>query len=103
MDTPKIDAGRDYEALIGIAMDMGTYAVTGSLPPLGRIFFDLGVRARNDVYRHELADAARGRRPGVCRGFHRADVAANHHRHVASTDVFLADQHNAGRLHHRVG
>jgi hypothetical protein len=35
MDTPKLTHGRDYEALIGIAMDMGTYAVTG--PPTIKI------------------------------------------------------------------
>ena len=31
-----------------------------------------------------------GRRAGVCRSFHRADVAANHRGHVAGADVFLA-------------
>jgi hypothetical protein len=41
--------------------------------------------------------------PASVAAFTGADVAANHHRHVASTDVFLADQHNVGRLHHRVG
>ena len=31
-----------------------------------------------------------GRRAGVCRSFHRADVAANHRGHVAGAEVFLA-------------
>ena len=41
--------------------------------------------------------------PGVCRGFDRADVAADHHGHVAGADVFLAHKDDVGRLHHRVG
>jgi hypothetical protein len=41
--------------------------------------------------------------PGVCRCFHRADVTVYHHAHVASANVFLVDQHDVGRLHHRVG
>src|SRR5438132_13690922 len=45
--------------------------------------FDLAVRPRNDVDRHELAHAARGRRAGVGCRLHRADVAADHDRDVA--------------------
>ena len=53
---------------------------------------DFGVRPRNDVHRHELADAARGGGAGVGRGLDRADVAADHHGDVAGADVLLADQ-----------
>ena len=62
----------------------------GVFAALGKNLFDLGVRAGND----ELADATRRGGPGVCRSFHRADVAANHRAHVASADVFFADQHD---------
>ena len=55
------------------------------------------------MYRHELANAPRRRGPGVGRGFYRPDVAPYHHGHVAGADVFLADQHDVGRLHHCIG
>jgi len=55
------------------------------------------------VNRHELADSPRGRSAGVRRGLDRADVAAHHHRHVAGTDVFLADERHVRGLHHRIG
>src|SRR5262249_737574 len=69
---------------------------------LGKNLFDLGVRAGNDVYGHELTDATRPGGPGLCRRFPRADVAAYHHRHIAGADVLLAHQDDAGRLYHRI-
>jgi hypothetical protein len=66
--------------------------VTASLLPLGRIFSSLSVRAGDDMYGHELADAPCLGRPGVCRSVHGADVAADHHGHVAGADVFLANK-----------
>ena len=50
MDTPKLTHGRDYEALIGIAMDHGNLRGDGVFTALGKNLFDLGVRAGNDVY-----------------------------------------------------
>src|SRR5712692_4026870 len=61
------------------------------------------MRAGDDVHGHELADSPRGRGSGVCRRFHRADVAADHHGHVTGADVFLAHKDDVGSFHHRVG
>src|SRR3954469_23929983 len=47
----------------------------GALAALGKNLFDLGVRAGDDVYGYQLADAPRRRGPGVCGRLHRADVA----------------------------
>src|ERR1700674_4790354 len=58
--------------------------------------FDLTVRSRNDVDRHELANAARGGRAGVGCGLHRADIAADHDRDVAGADIFLAAERDGG-------
>jgi hypothetical protein len=80
---------------------MGAYVVTGSLLLLGRIF-STSVCGRGMTCTDTSSPTRRGG-PGVCRSFHRADVAADHHGHVAGTDVFLTDQHDVGRLHHRVG
>ena len=103
MDTPKLTHGRDYEALIGIAMDMGTYAVTGSLPPLGRIFSTSacgrGMTCTDTSSPMRRAAAA----PASVAAFTAPTSPRTIIGHVASTDVFLADQHNVGRLHHRVG
>jgi hypothetical protein len=41
--------------------------------------------------------------PAAVAAFRCADVAADHHGHVAGADVFLADQHHVGSLHHCVG
>src|SRR6185369_193106 len=64
--------------------------------------FDLGVRARDDVYRDELAHASRRGRAGVDGRLDRTDVAAAHHGDVSRADVFLADEDDVGRLDHRV-
>jgi hypothetical protein len=40
--------------------------------------------------------------PASVAAFTAPNGAVNHHGHVAGTDVFLADQHNVGGLHHRV-
>ena len=61
------------------------------------------MRARDDVHRHELADAPRRRGAGVGRGFHGRDVAAHDRGHVAGADLLPADQRDLGGLHHRVG
>jgi hypothetical protein len=63
----------------------------------------LRVRPRNHVHRNQLADAPRGGGARVGRGLDRADVAAHEHGDVAGADVFLADEHDVGGLHHRVG
>ena len=73
------------------------------LVSLGEDAFDLGVRPGDDVDRDQLADAARGGGPGIGGGLDGADVAADHDGDVAGADVFLADQDDVGRLHHRVG
>ena len=64
---------------------------------------DLGVRAGNDVDRHQLADPPGRRRAGIGGRLHGADVAAHHDRDVAGADVFLADQDDVRRLHHGIG
>ena len=55
------------------------------------------------TWTNELADAPRRRGPGVCCRFYCADVTAYHHSHVAGADVFPADKHDVGSLHHHVG
>ena len=65
--------------------------------------FEVGVRTRDDVHRHELADAPRRRGAGVGRRLHRRDVAAHDRGHVAGADLLPADQRDLRRLDHRVG
>ena len=61
------------------------------------------MRTRNDVHRHELADAARRGGAGVGRGLHGRDVAAHDGGHVAGADLLPADQRDLGGLDHGVG
>src|SRR5438874_5778536 len=58
---------------------------------------------RDDVDADELADAAGGGGAGVGRGFHRSDIASDDRGHQAGIDFLPADEHDVGRLHHRVG
>src|SRR5476651_259401 len=76
--------------------------IAGWLKRLREYFLHLGVRARDDVDRDELAYAARGGGARVGGGFHRAHIATAHDRDVAGADVFLADQDHVGGLDHRV-
>src|SRR5438067_13722436 len=48
----------------------------------GKRVFEVGVRTRDDVHRHELAHAPRGGRACVRGGLHGGDVAAHDRRHV---------------------
>src|SRR5262249_10894449 len=93
--------GRDRSRRPSLCCD-GSLRRTRVFVALGKNLFDLGVRAGNDVYGHELTDAPRSGGPGVCRSVHCADGAAHHHGHIAGADVFLADQHDVCSLHHRV-
>ena len=80
-----------------------SYALAaGGLADRQRVF-EVGVRARDDVHRHELADAARRGGAGVGRGLHRRDVAAHDGGHVAGADLLPADQRDLRRLDHGVG
>ena len=64
---------------------------------------EVGVRARDDVDRDELADAARGGGAGVGRGFDGRDIAAHDGGHIAGADLFPADQRDLRGLDHGVG
>ena len=60
------------------------------------------MRARDDVYRHELPHPPGRRGAGIGRRLDGRDVAANDRRHVPGADLFPADQRDLRRLHHRV-
>ena len=60
------------------------------------------MRTRDDVDRHELADAARRGGAGVGRGLDRGDVAAHDGGHVAGADLLPADERHLGGLDHGV-
>ena len=50
MDTPKfLASSATCDALIGIAIDLGSLRDDGAFAALGKNLFDLGVRARNDM------------------------------------------------------
>ena len=61
------------------------------------------MRARDDVHRHELADARGRGGAGVGRRLHGRDVAAHDGRDVAGADLLPADQRDLGGLDHGVG
>jgi hypothetical protein len=70
---------------------------------LGKDAFDLDVRSWNHVDRDQLPDSSRGRGAGVSRRLDRTHVPADEHRHVACPYVLLGDEHDIGRLDHRIG
>src|SRR5262245_26845538 len=59
---------------------------------------EICVGTRNDVHRHELADAARRGGTGIRRSLDRCDVAADDCRHVAGADLLPADQGDLRRF-----
>src|ERR1041384_6019093 len=73
------------------------------LGTFGENHLDVHVRARDDMYGHELADTLSRRRTGIGCRFDRADIAAHHHGDIAAADHFLTDERHLGRLYHRIG
>ena len=64
--------------------------LASSARPSGITDVHVGVRARDDVHRHHLADAAGGHLAGVHGGLHRRDVAAHDDGDVAAAGLLVA-------------
>src|SRR5215468_8180576 len=64
---------------------------------------DVGVRPRDHVDRHDLADALGGALAGLGRRLDRGDVAAHDRGHVAAAGLLVPDELDLGGLDHRVG
>jgi hypothetical protein len=64
---------------------------------------NLGVRPWNNVNTDQLADPPGRSRARIRRRFHRADVTAHEDRHVACSDVLLAEQLYIRCFDHRIG
>ena len=95
--------GRERRVAEGAELDAAAARnARGALADRENLFEVVG-RTRNDVHADELADAAGGGGAGIGRGLHRADVAAHDRRHEARVDFLPADEHDVGRLAHRVG
>src|SRR5262245_50280075 len=85
--------GRDHSRRPSLCCD-GSLRSADVFVALGKNL-STSVWSRDDVYGYELAAAPR-RSPGVCRRFHRVDVAAYHHRHIAAP-MSLARDGTCGR------
>ena len=92
------DAGQDHRDRF-----LATYGLAdGGLADRQRVL-EVGVRARDDVHRHQLADAARRGGAGVGGRLHGRDVAAHDGGDVAGADLLPADQRDLRGLDHGVG
>src|SRR5262245_36492714 len=65
----------------------------------GKRVLEIGVRTRNHVNRHELADAPRGGGAGIGCGLHGRDGAAGDGGHVPGANLIPADKRHFGGLH----
>src|SRR5262245_47904892 len=68
----------------------------------GQVFVNRRVRARDDVYADQFADAARRRRAGVGGGLYRRHLAAHYRGDETAADLLVSDQADVRRLDHRV-
>src|SRR5580692_7628376 len=64
--------------------------------------FDVLVRSRDHVHGDQFAHAPGRGGARIGRGLHRAHVSPYHDRDISRADIFLADQDDVCRLHHRV-
>jgi hypothetical protein len=78
--------------------DLGFHA---GLADLQRVF-EIGMRARDDVYRHELADPAGSGSSGIRRSLDGGDVAADDRGDVPGADLLPTDKGHFGGLDHRI-
>src|SRR5262249_49912814 len=61
------------------------------------------VWSRNDVDRHQFTDALCRGGSGICGGFHSTDIAAYHHSHQPTANIFTADEGHVGSFDHGIG
>src|SRR5512140_2270846 len=92
MILPRIMAGRSLLRAVGRA---------GAAERQHRV--DVGVRPRDHVDRHDLADALRGALAGLGRRLDGRDVATHDCGHVAAAGLLVTDELDLGRLDHGVG
>src|SRR5262245_51484140 len=68
----------------------------------GQVFVNRRVRARDDVYADQFANAARRRRARVSRGLDRSYLAAHYRGDETAADLLVTDQADVRRLDHCV-
>src|SRR5215210_7352433 len=64
----------------------------GAARILGQDHFDIGMRSRDHMDRCQFADALGSRGACICGSLHRTHITAHHHSHIATTDIFTADE-----------
>ena len=88
---------------------MGIYFLeTGSNQRPSKVVYDradscIAMGTGNNVHADQFAHALGCRTARFHSGLHRADVAANHHRHQTAAHMLLADEMHVRRFDHRVG
>ena len=100
-DTEGFFLRRTFEPVVSPFVSSVSF-VLNHLATFGEDAFHLGMRPRDDVDRDELANPASGGGARVGGRLDSADVATHQDGDVTGPDVFLGNQHDVCRLHHRV-
>jgi hypothetical protein len=82
----------------------GTFIRTQTSAPInGKHTLNFRMWPGNNVHAYQFTNPARGRGTSVRRSLHCTDITTHEYRHVACSDVFLAEQLHVRGLNHRVG